>query len=171
MTQRQDPERQDDTVAAEIPAQNVQEVARYELLEERAVVNREREVTGRVRVRRDVERHTEMVRVELVTETLVIEVLPDERAGDLETPGEPIVLLNGEALAPGETREIVTYREEAVVTKRPVIAEEVRILKRQVRETREMNVTLGREVLRVEDTSEESTRAASVRNDRPDDAL
>lgn len=117
---------------------DVQEVARFELLEERALVEKRREIAGRVQVRRVVERHTESVTVELLTERLVIEVVR----------GQGAVLLDGEPLAEGETREIVTYREEAVVTKRPVVSEEVRLLKRGVTNEERFDVSLGREVLR-----------------------
>lgn len=115
-----------------------QEVARFELLEERALVEKRRELASRVQVRRVVERHTETVTVELLTETVVIEVVQ----------GASGVFLDGEPLAEGETREIVTYREEAAVTKRPVVSEEVRLLKRGVTNEQHIDVNLGREVLR-----------------------
>ncbi|AFZ67261.1 YsnF/AvaK domain-containing protein [Deinococcus peraridilitoris] len=117
----------------------VEEVARFELLEERALVEKRREVAGRVQIRRMVERHTETLTVELLTETLVIEV----------APGSSGVTIDGEALLEGQTREIVTYREEAVVTKRPVVSEEVRLFKRGVTNEERFNVELGREILRV----------------------
>ena len=116
---------------------DVTEVARLELLEERAEVEMRREIAGRVRVRREVEHRTETVTVELRTERLVVEVV--QGSGD--------VLIDGVPLAPGETREIITYREEAYVEKRPVVAEEVRLLKRSVVEQQTLQVELGREVL------------------------
>lgn len=121
------------------------EVARLQLLEERAIVEKRREQAGQVRVRREVERRTETVTVELLTETVYIEVVP----------GSTGVFLGDEPLLEGQTREIVTYREEATVTKRPVVMEEVRILKRALNEERRFEVDLGREVLRLDQVSAE----------------
>lgn len=116
------------------------EVGRLELREERAFVEKRREQSGQVRVRREVERRVETVAVELLTETVVIEVLA----------GASGVFLDGQPLLEGETREIVTYREEAEVQKKAVVSEEVRLLKRVVNTTQNFTVDLGREVLRVE---------------------
>ncbi|PYE48390.1 DUF2382 domain-containing protein [Deinococcus yavapaiensis] len=121
------------------------EVARLQLLEERAFVQKRREQTGQVRVRREVERRTETVTVELLTETVYIEL----------APGSTGVFFGDEPLLEGQTREIVTYREEAEVTKRPVVMEEVRILKRVLNEERSFDVELGREVLRLDQVSAE----------------
>lgn len=121
------------------------EVARLQLLEERAIVEKRREQAGQVRVRREVERRTETVTIELLTETVYIEVVP----------GSTGVFFGDEPLLEGQTREIVTYREEATVTKRPVVMEEVRILKRALNEERHFEVDLGREVLRLDQVSAE----------------
>ncbi|WP_027482593.1 DUF2382 domain-containing protein [Deinococcus pimensis] len=119
---------------------NVTEVARFELLEERAQVEKRREVASTVRVRREVERRTVTLTAELLTETVFVEVVRGSGVGS--------VVIDGVPLAEGETREIVTYREEAEVVKRPVIAEEVRLLKRAVTNRETLDVELGREVLR-----------------------
>lgn len=121
------------------------EVARLQLREERAIVEKRREQVGQVRVRREVERRTETVTVELITETVYIEVVA----------GSTGVFLGDEALLEGQTREIITYREEAEVTKRPVVMEEVRILKRITNDERRFDVELGREVLRLDQVSAE----------------
>lgn len=118
----------------------VTEVARLQLREERAFVERRREIAGQVLVRREVERRVETIEIELLTETVVIEV----------RPGSSGVFLDGEPLLEGESREIVTYREEAEVVKKPVVSEEVRVLKRVVNRDGQFSVDLGREVLRVE---------------------
>ena len=120
--------------------QAITEVGRLELREERAFVEKRREQSGQVRVRREVERRTETLTVELLTETVVIEVLA----------GANGVFLDGQPLTEGETRQIVTYREEAEVQKKAVVSEEVRLLKRSVNTTQNFTVELGREVLRVE---------------------
>ncbi len=119
---------------------DVREVARFELLAERPMLEKRRELAGRVAVHKEVERRTETVSVELITERLVIEV----QAGDAG------VWLDGEQLAAGDTREIVVYREEAELNKRAVVSEEVRLLRRAVVEQKALDIELGREVLRFE---------------------
>ncbi len=154
MTERH--EQQDRVVAAE----GVTEVARLELLEERAEVEKRREVTGRVQVRREVEQRTETLTVELRTERLIIEVV--QGAGD--------VVIDGVPLAPGETREIVTYREEAHVEKRAVVAEEVRLLKRSVVQHQTLDVELGREVLHFVQVDTTEDRRATL-DGRPEGGI
>lgn len=128
----------------------VMEVGRLELREERAFVERRREIAGQVRVRREVERRVETVEVELLTETIVIEVVA----------GSSGVFIDGTPLLEGESREIVTYREEAEVVKKPVVNEEVRILKKVVNRSGQFSVDLGREVLRVEHIGAVDLRAS-----------
>ena len=131
---------------------DVTEVARYELLAERPVIDKRRELAGRVAVRKEVERHTETVSVELITERLIIEV----KAGDAG------VWLDGEQLGEGDTREIVVYREEAAVGKRTVVSEQVRLLRRAVSEQRALDLELGREVLRFEDVALGGSAASAL---------
>lgn len=113
-----------------------------ELREERLIVEKEREVAGRVSFTRELRRETVQVPVELVTEVLVIEHLADGPAGN-----EAVILLDDTPLAPGERRELLVYREEAHIEKRVVVREQVQISKRQVVETRRFEATLGREEL------------------------
>lgn len=120
--------------------EGVTEVAHFELLEERAQLEKRRELASTVRVRREVERRTVTLTAELLTETVFIEVVRGVGTGG--------VVIDGVPLAEGEVREIVTYREEAEVVKRPVVAEEVRLLKRAVTNRETFDVQLGREVLR-----------------------
>lgn len=77
------------------------------------------------------------VPVELVTEVLVIE----------HRGGPHSVSLDGDLLAVGERREIVVYREDAVVDKRVVVSEVVNVGKRLITETRTFDATLAREEL------------------------
>lgn len=115
----------------------VSPVGTLELREERVFVNKQREVAGTLLLTREVRRETVQVPVELVTEVLVIE----HRGGD------HAVSLDGELIPPGEKRELVVYREDAVVDKRVVVSEIVNVGKRVVTETRTFDATLSREEL------------------------
>ena len=111
-----------------------------ELREERALVEREQVSAGSVTVRRDLRVRTETVVVELRREVLVIET----------RSGGPAVYFGEELLRPGESRELVLYDEQAVITKVPFVTEEVHIGKRSVTEGHESSVDLNYEVLVVE---------------------
>lgn len=137
---------------ASIPEGEVTEVARYELLAERPVLEKRRELAGRVAVHKEVERRTETVSVELVTERLIIEV----------KEGDAGVWLDGEQLTAGDVREIVVYREEAELNKRAVVSEEVRLLRRAVVEQKALDIELGREVLRFDQTTPDQTVLRNV---------
>ena len=125
-------------------SQQVAPVGTIELREERLFVNKQREVAGSLNLSREVRRETVQVPVELVTEVLVIE----HRAGD------HAVMLDGELIQPGQKREIVVYREDAIVDKRVVVSEIVNIGKRVVTETRTFDATLAREELVVNEQGE-----------------
>ncbi|GHF65888.1 stress response protein YsnF [Deinococcus metalli] len=88
-----------------------------ELREEVLNVEKRREVYAHATVRRERRVRTEVVQLELVTEVLVITA----------APGGPAVLVDGAALAPGETREIVLYRETALPGKEVVVTQEVHL--------------------------------------------
>ncbi len=114
-----------------------------ELREERAIIERQREAAGHVTIRRERQTRTETVTVELVTETLFITV-------EARGASRPLAVLGDQELEPGRTHEVVIYREEAEVSKRPVVYEQVRIDKRSVVERQQIPVTLSREELTVE---------------------
>ena len=114
-----------------------------ELREERAVVETLREAAGFVTVRRERQTRTETVAVELVTEKLFI-------TAEARGASYPLVALGDQELEPGRTYEVTLYREEAEVSKRPVVYEQVRIDKRSVVERQQIPVTLAREELDVE---------------------
>lgn len=124
--------------------QHVAQVGTIELREERLFVNKQREVAGSLNLSREVRRETVQVPVELVTEVLVIE----------HQSGDHAVMLDGELIQPGQKREIVVYREDAIVDKRVVVSEIVNIGKRVVTETRTFDATLAREELVVNEEGE-----------------
>ncbi|MBZ9711953.1 DUF2382 domain-containing protein [Deinococcus multiflagellatus] len=90
-----------------------------ELREERAEIQKVREETGRVVVRRERRVREETVRVELVSEVLVVTA----------QEGSPAVQIGTRTLAPGETYEVLLYDERAVPGKETVVAQEVRLFK------------------------------------------
>ncbi|PNY79521.1 YsnF/AvaK domain-containing protein [Deinococcus koreensis] len=111
-----------------------------ELREEMVEVKRERSPRGQVTVRREVQTRQETVTTELRREVLHIEV----------SAGGPAVYIGDDLLQPGESREVVLYDEQTVVTTEPFVVEEVRIGKRSVLETRQTPVELRYEVLVVD---------------------
>ena len=117
-----------------------------ELREERAIVEREQVSAGSVSVRRELKVRTETVVIELRRETMVIETLP----------GSPAVYFGEELLQPGESRELLLYDEQAVISKVPFVSEEVHVGKRSVTETHRSDVDLNYEVLVVEQQSGET---------------
>ena len=112
-----------------------------ELREEVLQVTRERTQSGQVRFQREVKTRTETVTTELRRETLVITVLP----------GQAAVYLGDDLLQPGETREVLLYDEQAVLSKVPLVTEEVRVGKKSVTEHQQQSVDLQYEVLVVDE--------------------
>ncbi|PTA69760.1 DUF2382 domain-containing protein [Deinococcus arcticus] len=90
-----------------------------ELREERAEIQKVREQIGRVVVRRERRVREETVRVELVSEVLVVTA----------QEGAASVQIGTRTLAPGETYEVLLYDERAVPGKETVVAQEVRLFK------------------------------------------
>lgn len=127
---------------------------RLELREERAVVDKTRRVVGAVTVGRKVISETVQIPLELRREVLVLQAAPNGQG----------VVIDGELLQPGETREVVIYAEEAEVGKRVVVAEEVTIGKQEVVETVQQAVTLSREVLDVDTEGQLSVEGDVIRN-------
>lgn len=111
-----------------------------ELREEMVEVRRERSLRGQVTVRREVQTRLETVTTELRREVLHLEV----------HAGGPAVYIGDDLLQPGESREVLLYDEQTVVSTAPFVVEEVRIGKRSVLETQQMPVELRYEVLVVE---------------------
>lgn len=122
-----------------------------ELREEVLTIEKEREVYAHATVRRERRVREETVRLELVTEVLVITA----------QPGGPAVLLDGVPLAPGETRELVLYQERARPEKEVVVTQEVHLVKR-----REVEVTSVQVELAYEELVVNGIQAEGVENDR-----
>jgi uncharacterized protein (TIGR02271 family) len=120
---------------------DVTAVGTLQLREEVIQIGRERSSAGQVSFRREVRTRTETVTTELRREVLIIEI----------QPGGPAVFLQDEELKPGETREVVLYDEQTVVSKVPFITEEVHIGKRTVTAQQQHEVELQYEVLAVDE--------------------
>ncbi|MBZ9751110.1 YsnF/AvaK domain-containing protein [Deinococcus sp. HMF7604] len=90
-----------------------------QLREERAEVRKIREATGQVMLRRERRVREETVRVELVSEVLVITAVE----------GAPTVQIGTRTLAPGESYEVLLSDERAVVDKVVAQTQEVRVFK------------------------------------------
>lgn len=142
---------QDPTIPAALPgepdaallaqAQSRTELGRLTLHEERANVEVVRGGAGSVSVLRRVVEREELVPVQLVRETLEITV----------QNGQGLVTLNGEALEPGRTYEVLVREERAEVTKQVYALSDVVLSKQSRTVTHEEAVTLRRETLDVRD--------------------
>ena len=117
-------------------------IGRLELREELPVVTRERIQTGQVTFRRNVQTRTETLTTELRRETLVITV----------GSGEANIFIGGELLHAGDTREVLIYDEQVILSKQPYVTEEIHIGKQLVVERQEHQLELNYEVLVREDS-------------------
>lgn len=118
-------------------------VRRLTLHEERAEVQVTREQAGSVQIRRVVTERQEVIPVTLSTEHLEITV----------TDGVGRVLMNGEALEPGRTYEVLLSEERAEVQKQVFPVQEVTIAKQVQTFMHSEQLTLRREELEVEGLS------------------
>ena len=128
-----------------------------ELREEVLQVTRERVQGGQVSVWREVKTRTETVTTELRRETLVVTV----------RPGQAAVYLEDVLLQPGETREVLLYDEQAVISKAPFVTEEVHIGKRSVTEQHQQSVELQYEVLVIDKQPADAAVPTTVPGKRP----
>ena len=120
---------------------DLQAVARLELREERAHVEKDRFVQQHLNFRREVRTRTETHTAELRSEVLVIGL----------APGEAAVRIGDHLLQPGENYELLLYNERLRVEKQPYLSEVVEIGKQMVSEARALEVQLDYEVLTVEE--------------------
>jgi uncharacterized protein (TIGR02271 family) len=118
------------------------QVGVLELREELPVIVRSSVLAGQVSIQREVLTRTETVVMELTRETLRIEV------GE----GQAAVYLGDELIRPGESREVLLYDEQVVVSKQPYVTQEVRVSKRTVTERSEYPLELQYEELVVNRT-------------------
>ncbi len=117
------------------------ELEQMTLHEERARVEVLREQVGSVSVRKVVRQREEVIPVTLTTE--VLEITVKDGAGK--------VTLNGEALEPGRTYEVLVHDERAVVQKEVFAHSDVTLSKEARTYTHTEQVTLRREELDVND--------------------
>ncbi|HKR85598.1 MAG TPA: YsnF/AvaK domain-containing protein [Terriglobales bacterium] len=112
---------------------------RLQLLSEVLRVHKERVPTGEVRLRKEVVTENQSIEVPVTREELVIE----------RRPAEGAAVASSEI---GSDREIrIPLSEEQVrVEKRPVVKEEVKVGKKKVQESRQVNEQVKREELRVD---------------------
>ncbi|MFB9994689.1 YsnF/AvaK domain-containing protein [Deinococcus oregonensis] len=126
------------------------------LHEERARVDVVREVYGSVTINKVVSERQELVPVMLRTEKLEITI----------APGAGEVMIDGVALEPGRTHEVLLLEEHATVQKEVFPALDVQIWKESRVVDQSQTVALRREVLEVIDpmglAHESSQREASV---------
>jgi len=128
---------------------------RLQLLEERLVPRTEAYVAGGVRISKRVLTRTERIEVPLREERITIERLP----------GAGQVFVGDRELTDGETVELTVLFERAVVTKEQVVHEEVRVRKDQIQRTEQIQDTVRREELVVEDVGGNvSERCSGVPN-------
>ena len=113
------------------------------VIEEQVVVNRELVETGRVRITRQVQESDELVRVALQHDEVHVERVPVNQYLPLGAAA-PVTRYEGEVMV------IPVLREVAVVEKRLLLVEELRVAKQQVTTEHTEPVHLRREELNVE---------------------
>jgi uncharacterized protein (TIGR02271 family) len=115
-------------------------------------------VTGEVIIRREVVTETRTIKVPITREEIVIERHAIERQGvdqvDAAT-SDPVVqsVLNRlREMQPGEVLRIPIIEEEVIVSKRPVVVEEITLRKRLREDTQRFSDTVRREVAHIDST-------------------
>lgn len=126
-------------VAGQLQSTTLQRVGVLELREEMPVITRESAQTRQLAFQRELRTRHEAVTVEVNRESLMIET----------HSGGPAVYIGDEVLAPGETREVLLYAEQVLVSKLPYVTEEVQIGKRTVVTQHQEQLALNYEELEV----------------------
>jgi uncharacterized protein (TIGR02271 family) len=116
------------------------DTATIPIAEERAVVEKRRVVTGRVRVRTVTAEEQALVPAVLEGESVDIERIPVDHENDAVPP----------VRTEGDTTIVPVVEEILVVEKRLVLKEEIHIRRRPTRESVEVPVTLRRQRAQVE---------------------
>lgn len=119
------------------PAEGAQ---RLQLLEERLRVSKEAHQAGAVRLGKRITEHTETVHVPVREERVIIERQP----GSGQVPADT-------ELGVGETIEVPLTRERVVINKEPVVVEEIAVRKEAIEREEQVQETVRREELAVED--------------------
>lgn len=131
------------------------------VIEEQVVVGRELVEAGRVRITRQVQESEETVRVALQHEEVQVERVPLNQYLPLGAAA-PVTRYEGEVMV------IPVLREVAVVEKRLLLVEELRVTKQQVTTEHTEPVHLRREVLSVERLPGSSAAGPAVAAAPPD---
>ena len=130
----------------EIVIERPDDVAVVQLREEELGVTKQWAEAGAVLIRKKVETRTDTVPVELGYEEVSVRRVPVNR-----------ILAEGERPEPrqeGDTLIVPVVEEEAVVTKRLVVREEIHVTKRRLARQREVTGQVRREHLDVETTGQ-----------------
>jgi uncharacterized protein (TIGR02271 family) len=131
------------------PVTREPDTATVPIAEERAVVEKRRVVTGRVRVQTETAEEQALVPAELEGEAVEIERIPLGHEIDAAPP----------VRTEGETKIVPVVEEILVVEKRLVLKEEIHIRRRPTRESVEVPVTLRRLRAQVERLTPEDASA------------
>jgi len=135
-----------------------EEGAHIELVEEELRARTRRVQTGEVTIRKEVVEETRTIEVPVRREELVIEQHPVRRT-PVDTSATPPPVTDPlvqqlmdrlRSMQPGESLRIPIVQEEVVVSKHPVVVEEITIGKRRVQETAKVADTVRREKARIE---------------------
>jgi uncharacterized protein (TIGR02271 family) len=129
---------------------------RVELREEELRAGKERVETGEVRVRKEVVKDEKTIDVPVTREEVVVERQP--------VAGRPPA---GGDLEEGEVIRIPVSEEQVRVEKTPVVKEEIRVGKRQVKDTERVRDTVRREEARIEESGDTHLRESGERTRQP----
>jgi uncharacterized protein (TIGR02271 family) len=129
-----------------------------ELREEQLDVNKQRVQTGEVEVKKDVVDEQKTVNVPVTHE----EVYVERRSVDNTDPGTTTPI--GDA----ETIHVPIVEEKVEVTKKPVVAEELVIGKKQVTETQQVTENIKREEAKVTKEGDASVNETTTNSNRVD---
>lgn len=128
---------------------------RVPLVEEELDVQKQTRQSGGVRVTKSVVTEQKEVSVPVTREELEVERVP--ASGDT-TPAGTAAFVESEIIVP-------IVEEEVVVTKRPVVREEVRVRKHEVQDQRAMSADVRREEAQVEDLQEQRRERPTETNE------
>lgn len=137
--------------AAKVGPQTVEQLV-VPLVEEQLEARKRQVETGRLRVRKVVHEHDELIDEPLLHEELEVERVPVNRPVDAPTP----------VRYEGDTMIVPLFEEVLVVEKRLMLAEELHITKRRTQVRKSQQVTL-----RGEEATVERLPAAEPEEDRP----
>lgn len=110
------------------------------IVEEKAEISKRQVESGRVRVRKHVEEHTEEVDIPVSRDVVEVRRVPVNRPVDTLPK---VRRSGGEIIVP-------VVEEEVVVTKRMIVKEEIHLITRRLTEHRPQSITLRQEKVEIE---------------------